>query len=152
MYAWQTVIYRVCHSKATQQQSRFTIQKWSKKFHSRVIDSPNLPSDTGVKTILVSRPLLTPLAQKLWKLEHVFILEYYFASKPFSALCEAIINAYPDKNVPDKTTVHWLETKFRVTWSFCDRKHVRRRIVLTGETLRNVAETAKTTRLLYWCH
>jgi hypothetical protein len=34
----------------------------------------------------------------------VFILEHYFASKQFAAVDEAFSNAYPDKEVPNKTT------------------------------------------------
>jgi hypothetical protein len=36
---------------------------------------------------------------------NVFI-EHYFASKSFAAVLEA--NAYPDKKVPNKTTIHLL--------------------------------------------
>jgi hypothetical protein len=35
--------------------------------------------------------------------ERVFILEHYFASKSFAAVPEAFNNAYPDKEVPNKT-------------------------------------------------
>jgi hypothetical protein len=41
------------------------------------------------------------------------------------------------------------ETSFRGTGSVCDRKHVRRRTMLTSETLRNVEETLKKTSLSY---
>jgi hypothetical protein len=37
--------------------------------------------------------------------ERVFILEHYFASKSFAAVREAFSNAYPDKEVPNKTPV-----------------------------------------------
>jgi hypothetical protein len=43
----------------------------------------------------------------------VFILEHYFAYKSFAAVCEAFSSAYPDKEIPNKTTVHRLVT-FRV--------------------------------------
>jgi hypothetical protein len=49
----------------------------------------------------------------------VFILEHYFTSKSFAAVHEAFSNAYPDKGVPNKTTVHRLVTKFRDTGSVC---------------------------------
>jgi hypothetical protein len=65
----------------------------------------------------------------------MFILEHYFASKSFAAVREAFCSAYPDKEVPNKTTIHRLVTKLWVTGSVCYRKHVRRRIVLTGERL-----------------
>jgi hypothetical protein len=44
--------------------------------------------------------------------ERVFILEHYFASKSFAAVREAFSNAHPDKEVPNKTTIHRLVTKF----------------------------------------
>jgi hypothetical protein len=47
--------------------------------------------------------------------ERVFILQYYFASKSFAAACEAFRNGYPVKQVPNKTTIHRLVTKFRDT-------------------------------------
>jgi hypothetical protein len=52
----------------------------------------------------------------------VFILENYFASKSFAAVREAFSNAYPDKEVPNKTTIHQLVTKFRAQEVFvCDK-------------------------------
>jgi hypothetical protein len=42
----------------------------------------------------------------------VFILRHYFASKSFAAVCETLNNPYPDKDVPNKTTIHRLVTKF----------------------------------------
>jgi hypothetical protein len=51
--------------------------------------------------------------------ERVFILEHYFASKSFAAVREAFSNVYPDKEVPNKTTIHRLVTKFRDTGSVC---------------------------------
>jgi hypothetical protein len=42
--------------------------------------------------------------------ESVFILEHCFASKSFAAVRETFSNAYPDKEVPSKTTVHRLVT------------------------------------------
>jgi hypothetical protein len=35
--------------------------------------------------------------------ELVFILEYYFASKLFAAICEVFSSAYPDKELLNKT-------------------------------------------------
>jgi hypothetical protein len=46
--------------------------------------------------------------------ERVFILEHHFASKSFAAVREAFSNAYRDKKVSNKTTIHRLVTKFRV--------------------------------------
>jgi hypothetical protein len=51
--------------------------------------------------------------------ERVFILEHYFASKSFAAVREAFSNAYPDKEVPNKATVHWQATTFRDTGRVC---------------------------------
>jgi hypothetical protein len=79
--------------------------------------------------------------------ERVFILENYLASKSFAAVREAFSNAYPDKEVPNKTTIHRLVTASRDTGSVCDMKHARRRTVLTNETPRNVEETIKATRM-----
>jgi hypothetical protein len=42
--------------------------------------------------------------------ERVFILEHYFASKSFAAIREVFSSAYPDKEVPNKTTIHRLVT------------------------------------------
>jgi hypothetical protein len=67
----------------------------------------------------------------------VFILEHYFAPKSFVAVCEAFSSAYRDREVPNKTTIHRLVTKFLDIGSVFDRKHVWRRTVLTGEALRN---------------
>jgi hypothetical protein len=44
--------------------------------------------------------------------ERVFILEHYFSSKSFAAVREAFSDAYPDKKLPNKRTVHRL-AKFR---------------------------------------
>jgi hypothetical protein len=52
--------------------------------------------------------------------ERVFILEHYFASKSFAAVCEAFSNAYSDKEVPNKTTLHRLVTTFRDTGNMSD--------------------------------
>jgi Holliday junction resolvase len=49
--------------------------------------------------------------------ERVFILEHYLASKSFAAIREAFSNGFPDKEVPNKATVHRLEVKFRDTGS-----------------------------------
>jgi hypothetical protein len=92
----------------------------------RVIDSPILPRDTRVKVTRLlgrcSRQLRKSCARASvmysWA-ERVFILEHYFASKSFAAVREAFSNAYPDKEVPNKTIVHRLVTKFRDTGSVC---------------------------------
>jgi hypothetical protein len=41
----------------------------------------------------------------------VFILEHYFASESFTAVREAFHNAYPDREVQNKKTIHRLVTK-----------------------------------------
>jgi hypothetical protein len=45
--------------------------------------------------------------------ERVFILEHHFARKSFAALREAFRNSYPDKEVPNKTTMHRLVTEYQ---------------------------------------
>jgi hypothetical protein len=66
--------------------------------------------------------------------EHVFILEHHFTLKSFAAVREAFSNPYPDKEMPSKTTIHRLVTKFQDTGSVCDRKHIRHLTVVTSET------------------
>jgi hypothetical protein len=51
--------------------------------------------------------------------ERVLILEYYLTSKSFAAVREAFCNAYPDKEVPNKTTMYRMLTKFLNTGSAC---------------------------------
>jgi hypothetical protein len=43
----------------------------------------------------------------------------FFASKSFAAVRESFGDAFPDKKAPNKTTVHWLVTRFRDTGSVC---------------------------------
>jgi hypothetical protein len=87
--------------------------------------------------------------------ERVFITEHNFPLKLFAAIREEFSNAYRDKDEPNKTAIHRLETKFRDTGSVCDRKSVRRRTMLTGETLRwfqhdgAMAHTVNTTASLW---
>jgi hypothetical protein len=73
--------------------------------------------------------------------ECVFILEHYFGSKSYDTVREAFSNAYTDKEVPNKTTIHQVVTKFWDTGSVCDRKHVWHQRVLIGEIFHNVEET-----------
>jgi hypothetical protein len=89
-------------------------------------DSPYLPHETRLKATLFARPLLTPVAQscaganKVYsRVERVSIIEHNMALKPFVAICEAFSNAYPDKEVWNKTTIHRLVTTFRDTGSVC---------------------------------
>jgi hypothetical protein len=56
--------------------------------------------------------------------ECVFILGHNSASKSFAAVREAFSNAYPGKEVPNKTIIHRLVTKFRDTGSVCLRQVV----------------------------
>jgi hypothetical protein len=51
--------------------------------------------------------------------ERMFIFEHYCAPKSFSVLREAFNNVYPDKEVPNKTTIHGLVTKSRNTGTVC---------------------------------
>jgi hypothetical protein len=49
--------------------------------------------------------------------ERVFIFEHYFASESSATVREAFSNAYPDIELPNKTTVHRLVITFRDTGS-----------------------------------
>jgi hypothetical protein len=49
----------------------------------------------------------------------VFILEHCFTSMSFATVREGFSSAYTDKEVPNKTTVHQLITKFRDMRKFC---------------------------------
>jgi hypothetical protein len=51
--------------------------------------------------------------------ERVFILEHYFVSKSSAAVREAFSNMYPDKEVPNKTTIHRLVIEFRIIGRVC---------------------------------
>jgi hypothetical protein len=52
----------------------------------------------------------------------VFILAYYFVSKSFTAVHEAFSNAYPHKDVSNKTTKQQLVTKFNTEVFVCLQK------------------------------
>jgi hypothetical protein len=56
--------------------------------------------------------------------ERVFILEPYLASKYFSAVRDVFSNAYPEKEVPNKTTIHRLEkiSGYRTSLSASDHR------------------------------
>jgi hypothetical protein len=81
----------------------------------------------------------------------VSTLEHCFASKSFAAVRKAFINAFTDKEVPNKIILHQLVTKFRDTGSVCDRKHDRRRTVLTGKMFRNFEETLENKSFVLLC-
>jgi hypothetical protein len=71
-----------------------------------IMDSLNFPHDPRVNVALVARRMLSPLAQKLYMRERgVFSPEDWFTSKLFAAVQEAFSNAYPHKDVQNKTTV-----------------------------------------------
>jgi hypothetical protein len=59
--------------------------------------------------------------------ERVFILAHYFAYKSFAAVREAFNNAYPDKEVPFKTTIYRMVTAFWKTGSVCLRQVLSKR-------------------------
>jgi hypothetical protein len=84
------------------------------------------PRDTRVKVIIVARPLLTPVAQNLYRCEHGVLRSRTYVhsrtlllTKIFRAVREAFNNGYPDKEVSNKTTIHRLITTFRDTGSVC---------------------------------
>jgi hypothetical protein len=85
--------------------------------------SPNVPHDTRDKVILVPTLLLKTFAQKLCMYEKCSFTNKTCVlsrtSKQFVAVREAFSNAYPDKEVPNKTTIHLPVTKFRDTGSVC---------------------------------
>jgi hypothetical protein len=47
----------------------------------------------------------------------VLIFEHYFTRELSAAVCEALGNEYPDKEVLNKITIHRLVTTFRCTGS-----------------------------------
>jgi hypothetical protein len=61
--------------------------------------------------------------------QRVFMLENCFSPELYAGVFEAFINAYPDKQVLNKTTINRLITEFRDTENICYRKHVRSRTV-----------------------
>jgi hypothetical protein len=59
----------------------------------------------------------------------VLILEHHFASKSAAAVHESIMSAYPDNEVPNKTTAHRLVTAFGGTGVFvCDKRSWRDKV------------------------
>jgi hypothetical protein len=56
-------------------------------------------------------------------------------------VCEDFSNSYPDREIPDKTTLQPLVTKLRDKGSVYDRQNVLKRAVLAVDTHRNVEET-----------
>jgi hypothetical protein len=80
------------------------------------------PLDTRNKVTLVARPLLTPVAQKLSMCEHgLFTIRTCVHSGILLRIwiVSAGRDAYPEKDVSNKTTIHRLVTKFRDTGSVC---------------------------------
>jgi hypothetical protein len=83
--------------KQTLRSSTVTLQSWS-PFFVRLLLIQVAQNYAGAKMVY-SRA--------------VFILENYFATKSFSALPEAFSNAFPDKEILNKTTIHRLASKYR---------------------------------------
>jgi hypothetical protein len=80
-----------------------------KHVNARIILSPNLLHNTRIKVALFARPLLTPFAGANMvgsRVGRAFILKHYFLSKLSAAVREAFSSAYPDNEVPNKTTLH----------------------------------------------
>jgi hypothetical protein len=75
----------------------------------------------------------------------VFILEHYFASKSCAAVREAFSNAYPDKELPNKT-IHLLVTKFRGTGSVCDRKSSEQNQTRANENAKDETSTGQSVK------
>lgn len=86
---------------AAHRQSRTSVHKLNQnKVHRRVVDSPNLLHDTGVKVTLTDRPLRTTTAQKLAGVTTVQFASrmrcvYFrmFVSKSFTDVRETFKNA-----------------------------------------------------------
>jgi hypothetical protein len=112
----------------TQKQSRTTAQKWNQKqVHPTSYNrfSQHFPWHSSRSPWLLGRcpsqmcRSSTGVNMVYSRAEQVFIFEHFFASKSFAAVREAFSNAYPDKDVPNKITIHRLATKFRDTGSVC---------------------------------
>jgi hypothetical protein len=86
------------------------------------MNGSNFPRDALVTVGLIARLPLSPHVQV--GAESVFILEHYFGSIAFASIREAASNAYPDREVRNKTTVHRLATKLRDTVNMYDRQRV----------------------------
>lgn len=108
-----------------------TIRHYNTKFLSSLRNRP-FQCQPRIR-LKVARPLLAPVAKKLCNCKQgVFtsktcsFSKNYFASKS-SAVYEAFSNAYPDSEVPSKTTMHrlmfrdtgsvWVSSKRRWTFS-----------------------------------
>jgi hypothetical protein len=84
----------------------------------RVIDSARLSRDTRIKVTLVARPLLLPFAQKLCRCEHdafssrTCVHSWTLLRIEIASVRKAFSNAYPDREVQNKTTIHRLVSKF----------------------------------------
>jgi hypothetical protein len=119
-----TPYYRMFNLK----RNRKTITSFGTKIKSEAGPPPCnrlSPRDTRVKVTLVARPLLTTAAQKLCRCEHsVFTSRTCVHSRTFpridisfAVVREAFSNAYPDKELLNKTTIQRLVTKFWDTGS-----------------------------------
>jgi hypothetical protein len=69
--------------------------------------------------------------------KHAFVLKHYVVLKSSAAVCEAFSKTYPNEEVPDKTTIHQLVTKFWDTGSACNRKCGWCQITMIGNKLSN---------------
>jgi hypothetical protein len=125
-----TVISESTYSVYNLKSNPTTIMYYCKKKQAgppHIIDCPSLPSDTWIKDILVARPLLTPVVQKLCKCKHS-VLTSRSCVRSRSLLSIAVVSccswrmqeAYPDKKVQNKT-ISRLVTTFRDTENVCLR-------------------------------
>jgi hypothetical protein len=104
------------------------------------------PLRHSVKVTLVPRPLLTPVAQKLYKCEHSVITNVCSLSKitshrnRFLLLVKHLATRILTRNYRTRQLYpDW--QKISRHCQCLNRKHVRRRTALEGETLRSVEET-----------
>lgn len=108
------------------------------RFNPWIIDYPDLSRDTRTRSRQL-RKNCTGANMVYSGADRVFLPDHYFASKSFAAFRKVFTNSYLNKQVPNKTT-HLLVNQFRGKDSVCDRNHVRRRTVSTGQTLCSVEE------------
>jgi hypothetical protein len=92
-------------------------------------------------------------ANMVYSRECVFILEHYFASKSFAAVREAFSNVYPDKEVPNKTTVHREVTTFRKILSVTNAHRATKQLKLRPyrfQAARQLQQRDTAARIQYW--
>jgi hypothetical protein len=116
----EDALYKVYHLKRNP--TRITYYGTKMKSEAgppRILCSPNLLHDTRIKVTLVARPLLTPVAQKLYRCAHgIFTRTYFcgnFSKKEFFLI---IYDASRNWNNIEQTVANIvLETLRKVSWN-----------------------------------